>query len=50
MTVITGSGSGMGRLAARSLALAGHTIYASMRGIDGRNRDRVRITHLEIPP
>ena len=38
--VITGSGSGMGRLAARSLALAGHTVYASMRGIEGRNRGR----------
>jgi NAD(P)-dependent dehydrogenase (short-subunit alcohol dehydrogenase family) len=35
--VITGAGTGMGRLAARSLALAGHTVYASMRGIDSRN-------------
>jgi NAD(P)-dependent dehydrogenase (short-subunit alcohol dehydrogenase family) len=30
----------MGRLAARSLALAGHTVYASMRGVGTRNRDK----------
>ena len=35
--VITGAGTGMGRLAARSLALEGHTVYASMRGLDSRN-------------
>jgi NAD(P)-dependent dehydrogenase (short-subunit alcohol dehydrogenase family) len=38
--VVTGSGTGMGRLAARSLALAGHTVYASMRGVGTRNRDK----------
>jgi NAD(P)-dependent dehydrogenase (short-subunit alcohol dehydrogenase family) len=35
--VVTGAGTGMGRLTARSLALAGHTVYASMRHIDSRN-------------
>jgi NADP-dependent 3-hydroxy acid dehydrogenase YdfG len=29
--VITGASSGFGALAARALALAGHTVYASMR-------------------
>ncbi|WP_457580937.1 SDR family oxidoreductase [Ensifer canadensis] len=38
--LVTGSGSGIGRLSAEALARAGHTVYASMRGIDGRNRDR----------
>jgi NAD(P)-dependent dehydrogenase (short-subunit alcohol dehydrogenase family) len=38
--VVTGAGTGMGRLTARSLALAGHTVYASMRGIDSRNADK----------
>lgn len=36
--IITGAGTGMGRLMARSFALAGHTVYASMRFVEGRNR------------
>ncbi|MFD3521700.1 SDR family oxidoreductase [Streptomyces sp. NPDC058653] len=39
--VITGAGSGFGALAARSLARAGHTVYAAMRHTTGRNADRV---------
>lgn len=39
VVVITGAGTGMGRLTARALALAGHTVYASMRGIDSRNAE-----------
>jgi NAD(P)-dependent dehydrogenase (short-subunit alcohol dehydrogenase family) len=35
--VITGAGSGFGTLAARALARAGHTVYASMRETTGRN-------------
>ena len=35
--LITGAGSGLGRLSAQSLALAGHTVYASMRPIDLSN-------------
>lgn len=38
--LVTGAGSGIGKLSAQSLALAGHTVYASMRGIEGRNSDR----------
>jgi NAD(P)-dependent dehydrogenase (short-subunit alcohol dehydrogenase family) len=39
--VITGASSGFGRLSANALAKAGHTVYASMRGITGRNAAQV---------
>lgn len=39
--VITGASSGFGALAARALARAGHTIYASMRETTGRNAPQV---------
>ena len=39
--VITGASSGFGALTARSLALAGHTVYASMRETKGRNAAQV---------
>jgi NAD(P)-dependent dehydrogenase (short-subunit alcohol dehydrogenase family) len=39
--VITGASSGFGALTARALALAGHTVYASMRGTTGRNAAQV---------
>jgi NAD(P)-dependent dehydrogenase (short-subunit alcohol dehydrogenase family) len=35
--VITGASSGFGRLTADALARAGHTVYASMRDVAGRN-------------
>ena len=40
--VITGASSGFGALAARALAAAGHTVYASMRETRGRNAARVK--------
>jgi NAD(P)-dependent dehydrogenase (short-subunit alcohol dehydrogenase family) len=40
--VITGASSGFGALAARALAKAGHTVYASMRDTAGRNAPQVK--------
>src|ERR1700719_4077190 len=40
--VITGASSGFGALAARSLARAGHIVYASMRETTGRNAPQVK--------
>jgi NAD(P)-dependent dehydrogenase (short-subunit alcohol dehydrogenase family) len=39
--VITGASSGFGLMAARALAEAGHTVYASMRETTGRNAPHV---------
>ena len=39
--VVTGASSGFGLLAARALAQAGHTVYASMRETEGRNAPQV---------
>ena len=39
--LITGTSSGFGALAARALARAGHTVYASMRDTQGRNAPQV---------
>lgn len=39
--LITGASSGFGALSARALAHAGHTVYASMRDIAGRNAPQV---------
>jgi NADP-dependent 3-hydroxy acid dehydrogenase YdfG len=37
--LITGASSGFGRDTAETLHRAGHTVYASMRGIEGKNRE-----------
>jgi NADP-dependent 3-hydroxy acid dehydrogenase YdfG len=39
--VATGASTGFGRLAAEALALAGHTVYASMQDVVGRNASQV---------
>src|SRR5260370_15992712 len=36
--LITGASSGFGRDTAETLHRAGHTVYASMRGVEGKNR------------
>ena len=38
--VITGASSGFGRLMANALAASGHTVYASMRGLSGKNAEQ----------
>jgi NAD(P)-dependent dehydrogenase (short-subunit alcohol dehydrogenase family) len=43
--VITGASSGFGLMTARALAHAGHTVYASMREISGRNAPQVAEAH-----
>jgi NAD(P)-dependent dehydrogenase (short-subunit alcohol dehydrogenase family) len=42
IVLVTGAGTGIGHLSVKALALAGHTVYASMRDIGGRNAAKVR--------
>lgn len=41
VVLITGAASGFGRLSAEALAMAGHTVYASMRGTAGHDAAQV---------
>lgn len=45
IVLISGASSGFGALAARALAHAGHTVYASMRETTGRNAAQVEAAH-----
>ena len=38
--LVTGAGTGIGKLSAQALAEAGHIVYATMRDVDGRNKAR----------
>jgi len=40
--LVTGASSGIGRLSAQALAAAGHSVYASMRGVEARNAAKAR--------
>ena len=35
--VITGTSSGFGKITSKHLARAGHTVFATMRGVTGKN-------------
>lgn len=39
VVLMTGSSTGFGRMAAEKLARCGHTVFASMRGVQGKNRE-----------
>ena len=41
VALVTGASSGFGRMIANALAGAGHTVYASMRGLSGKNAHQV---------
>lgn len=40
VVLVTGSSTGIGRLTAQTAARAGHRVYASMREMEGRNREK----------
>ncbi|MFF2912350.1 SDR family oxidoreductase [Paenibacillus sp. NPDC057934] len=45
VVLVTGASTGIGNLSARTLATAGHIVYASMRDVEGRNAPRAKELH-----
>ena len=42
VVIVTGASSGFGRITAELLAETGHVVYASMRGMNGKNAEKAR--------
>ena len=46
--VITGTSSGFGKITSKHLARAGHTVFATMRGVAGKNAPAADELHVTL--